>query len=284
LHTGIVIFVKEISKRCRQIAARLVDAKATNFASRIDELPAKILSLSPEQQPTAVLKEFGQLILLSQAWFADADDPDTRRSIATAENRAQLFESDTTIKKFGVWETLGEQLATRRDGLISHSRWLINIEAEHPEFALLMDHYPAGAGKREAGMSIGSQIKAELLYYPSRVPLRAVIATQESIAPADYIAWTNAGADLWKTYGEYLKALPWSEQCPCLLGPGRILLDSHQRGWWKSAEKSQVVPLGKSKLHPLLLGSDLQSAFVIWNGEYAEILSVQTAKWGTLSC
>ncbi len=242
------------------------------------------MSLPLEQQPSAVLKEFGQLILLSEAWFTDADDPDTRRSIGTAENRTQLFESNTTIKKSGIWETLGEQVTTRRDGLISHSRWLINIKAEQPEFALLLDHYPAAAGKREAGMSIGSQIKAELLYYPSRAPLRAVIAAQEGIAPADYMPWSNTGADLWKTYSDYLKALPWLEQCPCLLGPGRILLDSQQRGWWKNAKKSQTLPLGKTKLHPLLLGCDLQSAFIIWNGEYADVLSVQTAKWGTLSC
>ena len=147
----------------------------------------------------------------------------------------------------------------------------------------MLDHYPASAGKREAGMSIGSQIKADLIYYPSRVPLRAVIGAQERISSSDYILWSNAGTDLWKTYADHLKALPWAEQCPCLLGPGRILLDSNQKSWWKNAKSCQVLPLGTAKIHPLLLGCDLQSAFIIWNGEYADVLSVQTAKWGTLS-
>jgi uncharacterized Zn finger protein len=60
LQSGMATFLKEINERCRQIAARMVDAKAANLASRLDELPAKILSYPLAQQPHFILKELGQ--------------------------------------------------------------------------------------------------------------------------------------------------------------------------------------------------------------------------------
>jgi hypothetical protein len=69
-----------------------------------------------------------------------------------------------------------------------------------------------------------------------------------------------------------------------LLGQGRILLDVQQGYWWQDAENKQQLPLTNQKLNPLLLGCDLHSAFVLWDGEQAELFSVQAERWGRLAC
>ena len=285
LRTGIGTFTKEINERCRRIASRLVDAKATNLASRIDEFPAKIYALPAEQQFHAVFKELGQLILLCEAWFTDEDSPDVRRSIATAENREQTLNSKLVLRKQGVWETVGEKIATRRDGLISHATWLIKVDETIPCFALLQDYYPVSAGKREAGLTIGTQIKGELAFYPSKKPLRALLVEHQIISQENVIEWKAEASDIWSNYLEMLKWLPWAEFCPNLLGEGKIKSDDRGKYWWQSTKNTaNVLPLLNTQLPPLLLGSDLHTAFTVWDGEYAEIFSVRTHQWGTISC
>ncbi|TGT91467.1 SWIM zinc finger family protein, partial [bacterium M00.F.Ca.ET.155.01.1.1] len=51
LRLGLAGFVEACSERCRRIAARLVDLKATALAGRIDELPARLMALRSEERP-----------------------------------------------------------------------------------------------------------------------------------------------------------------------------------------------------------------------------------------
>ena len=173
LRTGMGTFVKEVSERCRQIAARLVDAKAANFASRLDEMPAKIMNLGAAQQPAMAFKELGQMVLLSEAWLTNPDDHDARRAVGATESRDQLLSNADALHVSGMWESVGEKIETRRDGLVSHANWLLNLDDQTPQrFALLQDYYPASLGRRDSGARLGSQMSAELVFYPSRSPQR----------------------------------------------------------------------------------------------------------------
>jgi uncharacterized Zn finger protein len=283
LQAGIATFLKEINQRCRQIAARMVDAKATSLASRLDELPAKILTHSVAKQPQQALKELGQLVLLAEAWLTDKDDVDARRAIATAESRDQVLSKTDALRKEGLRATVGEKLFTRRDGLISHATWLLNMDQVEPCFALLQDYYPVGAGRREAGLSFGRLIKGTLVFYPSRTPLRAVTEKYqiEESMPQEL---PNQGMDPQHSHRQHLSKLPWAEVTPCLLGPGRIMRDSQQGYWWQKSQQQQQFPLTNQALNPLLLGCELHSAVVLWDGEQAELLSVLTEHWGRLAC
>lgn len=284
LQSGIATFIREINERCRQIAARMVDAKATNLASRLDELPAKIFSYSPQQQPQAAIKEMGQLVLLAEAWLTDNDDADVRRAIATAESRGQLLRQSEALRKSGIWQMVGEKVFTRRDGLISHATWLQKIDEAEPCFALLQDYYPVGAARREAGLNVGRQIEGEMVYYPSRFPLQAVTQEyrlHESTVP---VSTNHKGIEPLQAHMHHLTQLPWAEATPCQLGSGRILLDAQQGYWWQSDDHKQRLPLSNQQLNPLLLGCDLNSAFVLWDGEQAELFTVYAERWGRLAC
>src|SRR4030095_2811967 len=83
-----------------------------------------------------------------------------------------------------VWEVLGERITTRRDGLVSVATWLMNLDADGPRFGLLMDFFPASAGRRSGSFTAGHRFKAELVFYPARAPLRAVIAERSEAGGA----------------------------------------------------------------------------------------------------
>ena len=88
LRLGLSGFVDASSERCRRIAARLVDMKATALAGRIDEIPARLMALRSEERPEAAIRELGKLVLLAKAWRVAPDDPELKRLVSTLRRRA----------------------------------------------------------------------------------------------------------------------------------------------------------------------------------------------------
>ncbi|TIR64306.1 MAG: SWIM zinc finger family protein, partial [Mesorhizobium sp.] len=164
------------SERCRRIAARLVDLKATALAGRIDELPAKLMALRSEERPDAAIRELGKLVLLAKAWRAAPDDAELKRLVSTSETRDQILANPDAVKVESDWEVLGEKIEARRDGLVSHATWLLDLKSPIPRFAVLLDFFPASAGRRSGAFAPGDRFKARLVFYPSRIPLRALVA------------------------------------------------------------------------------------------------------------
>jgi hypothetical protein len=283
LRAGIGTFLKEVNQRCRQIAARLVDAKAANLAARLDELPALILPLDIQGQADMAFRQLGQLVLLCEAWLLDPQDPDARRGLAVSENRDQVLADPQALRVQGLWEVVGEKLETRRDGLISHASWLLRLTGEEPapRFALLQDYYPAASGGGRTAHRSGSRMQAELVYYPSRYPLRAIIANQQ---PSDDRSgeWPAPACDLKQAFALAAMQLPWLEQLPHLLGSGRLAEDGKGRLWWQDQQQELALRLKNPDVGKLLLGSELSSACILYDGVSAELLSAQSPRWGPL--
>ncbi|MFT4251222.1 MAG: SWIM zinc finger family protein, partial [Caulobacter sp.] len=233
LRTGLGAFLAEAADRCRRIAARLVDAKAGALAGRLDETPSRLLQLPAEERIDAAIVELGKLTLLARAWRAAPDDPELRREVISTESREDLMSDPDAPRCAAIWEVLGEQILTRRDGLVSVSTWLLNTGAEGPPFALLLDYFPASAGRRSGAFAPGARFRAELAFYPARNPLRALIVERSEAEAADGEAWPErAGGDPLASYADALLAAPWMLAAPLSLPPGRIAEDGAGRRWW----------------------------------------------------
>lgn len=284
LRTGIVTFLQEVTDRCRQIAARLVDAKAAALASRLDELPARILEIRLEQQPGFVFNELGQIVLLCEAWLTNHDAADVWRNVVSAEKREDLLARSDVLRHTSLWECVGEQVYTRRDGLVTQATWLLDIAQATPQFALLLDHFPAQLGKRQSLFTPGQQLAGEMVYYPSHKPLRAFFNTYEVVNSAEHKDWLVNGISVWDHYSDWLQHIPWVEQVPSLLTQGKLYQREPQEYWWVDADKQTFIPLTNHTLPALHLGSALKSAVILWNGKKGTLLSVQSQRWGSLSC
>lgn len=284
LRTGIGGFLKEVNERCRRIASRLVDAKASTLASRLDELPARILGLGlgAEQQARHAFRELGQLVLLSEAWKANPQDPDVRRAILTAEKRDEVIQSETGLKVEGLWEIIGEKILTRRDGLISHASWALQLDAEDARLALLLDYYPATSGARPGSLNVGSQLSAQMHFYPGRQPLRAVMTDQQMLSEPQLKTWQHQG-EFWQKYSRFIAELPWVEACPHVFPEGKIFHDPAGAYWWQNPDGS-CLPLLNRDIPKILTGADIKAALMLWDGDSAEIFSAQTETWGAIAC
>jgi SWIM zinc finger len=278
LRTGLSGFLNAAGERCRRIAARLVDAKAGALASRVDEMPSRLLALPAEERIDGAVAEFGKLVLLTCAWRAAPDDPDLRREVIGAETREEVLANTGATRVASLWEVLGERVLTRRDGLVSLTTWLMNLAAGPQRFAVLLDFFPASAGRRSGAFVPGERFAAELAFYPAPLPLRAVIARRdESIdAPRD---WPPAAADPLADLAEQALTVPWRIETPVLLPAGRICADASGRAWWRSND-GIVVPM-RSALPDLALGASLERAAGVWDGARLALIAACT-NWGRL--
>ena len=331
LSAGLLTFVGTAAERCRKISARLLDNKAGALSSRLDEMPSRLLALPVEERPDAAIAELGKLVLMAAAWRADPDEPQISRDVSTTENRDTVLANPDALRVRGRWEVVGEQIRNRRDGLVSHSTWFLNLNRDpevppchpdvpschpdesqdpqnqkdkvtsdqvhghHPEiltsvrmttrtdgmtmgsvaqFALLLDYYPASAGRRESSYAIGTQYDATMVFYPGRVPLRAFILDQIPALTAD--PWPmSTSTDPLEQVLQYADAVPWQLETPLLLPPGRIV--NAPDLWWR-ADSGAALPLSglPNSLTPQVLGIPLTGAVGIWDGARLTLLSATT--------
>lgn len=277
LRSGLIAFVNEPGERCRRIAARLVDAKASALAGRIDEMPSRLLFLPTEERVDAAITEFGKLVFLIRAWRATPDDPELRREVVISETREEVLSNSDALHISATWEVLGERVSTRRDGLISQATWLLNLNEHEQRFALLLDFFPASAGKRGAAFIAGDRFQAELVFYPSRAPLRAVIASR-SDALGEH-AWPAPPSDPLAAYAALKLEAPWRIEAPLLLPQGRIAAEASGRAWWKA---SSGAPLQLRTAPPTLaFGADINKAAALWDGARLSMISAQS-NWGRI--
>ena len=280
LRMGLSVFVDDATARCRRIAARLVDGKAAVLAGRIDELPGRLLALPSDDRPRGAVVELGKLVLLARAFRSTPRDTEIRRAVAVSEARDDVLANPQTLRVNARWEVLAEQVQTRRDGLVSQTTWLLNLDESGPRFAMLLDFFPASVGRRGSVFTPGERFQGELAFYPSRQPLRALLVARADAVDATTPEWPMPEAPLADTLTGPLLAEPWTIDIPVLLPAGRIALDDAGHPWWRSADGANTLPIADSA-EGLLRGTDLKRTAAIWSGNRLTILAAQTA-WGRI--
>lgn len=281
---GLAAFMSDMNARCRTIAARLVDAKAQALASRLDELPARLMHTPSDARLHMAIQELGRIVLICRAWTLNQDDAELTRLVGSSESRDAVLESKDSLRVSSTWEVVGEQVTTRRDGLVSQATWLLDL-AEGARFGLLLDYFPATLGKRSSAFVIGEQLEASLAYYAARQPLRAVIADRkpcDSLAglDADLPAWPSATKQPLDVYRQTLRIAPWTSEVPLLLPSGR-LAKTGAAYWWESEDRMLQFPLaGRPAEH--IASMPMHQAIGLWNGMNLTLLSARS-DWGRLS-
>ncbi|MGY3561958.1 hypothetical protein ACVWZ4_006514 [Bradyrhizobium sp. USDA 4472] len=280
LRLGLSGFIDDATARCRRIAARLVDGKATALASRIDELPARLLALDAGDRPRGAVVEFGKLVLLARAFRGAPRDAAIRRSVATSETREMVLADPSAPRIDAQWEVLAEQVQTRRDGLVSQTTWLLNLAASGPRFAMLLDFFPASAGRRGSVFTPGERFQGELVFYPSQRPLRALLVRRDAAQATLTPEWPAPNQTLSNALTQPLLAEPWTIEIPLLLPQGRIARDDAGGAWWRAADGAAALPVA-GKAEGLLSGTELTRTAAIWSGNRLTILAAQSS-WGRI--
>src|SRR5262249_51020907 len=106
---GMANFVAQTAQVCRTIAQRLVDAKASGLASRLDAIPTRLFTLPGPVRPAASIRELGQVHLISQAYKRAAELPellaaDAKQAVGWTITRESLLSDDNALRVDAKWQ------------------------------------------------------------------------------------------------------------------------------------------------------------------------------------
>ncbi|WP_240554505.1 hypothetical protein [Acetobacter cibinongensis] len=281
LRLGLSAFVDALPVRCRQIAARLVDGKASALASRVDEMPSRILALPPAERMQAVVVELSQLVQLACAFRSQPDQPAIRRQICTAEPRDSVLTHPETLFVDAAWEVVASNQRMQRDKLMMQTTWLLNLNKDGPRFAMLVD-FSHGQGMQRGSLPLpGTCFRGKVAFYPAATPLRAILLEHDPLPPTGTLPDWPECPPVRTALNATLLTEPWQLDIPVMLPAGRIVRDESSKLWWHAAEGDAAFPLMEN-VETVWLGSDLPSSIALWANHRITMLAAQSV-WGRLS-
>jgi hypothetical protein len=228
---GVAGLVAQSSQACKLIAQRLVDARASGLAARLEGLTAKLFALPEAMRPVATVEELGQIYLLAEAYrrqesLSAALKADVRQAVGWAMTRETLLADTTALRAKGTWRVVATLSEVQADRLRRIETWLWNEDLlASPHFALLLDFVPVATGAAMGGYSVGDRLQAELVFYPSSVPLRALIVSAAGAANGSDTELQLPEKRLDEAYTTYEMALreqPWIGTWPLSFRAARV--------------------------------------------------------------
>ena len=211
LREGLATHATERPSRLERMAARMVDAQAPGIASRLRELAAQP---SSGNWPTRVVDEYGSLHLLARAWAGREKLPGDLA--ATVKSRVGLStRTEDVLATPGVadrWVVLGmrdadeEQVSVRRV-------WLWGRRTGSRALVLF---FARGREGFDTSLYPGSEIDADLHFYPGQPRLRAVVGARRAESRR-VDGWELVGDDVATAVSQLRDAVaadPWCDAWP----------------------------------------------------------------------
>lgn len=273
---GMAAFVPQCGRECRAIAKRLVDAKAPALAARLEGLPTRLFTLSEPLRPLAATQELGQVHLIGQAYRRQESlmpelAPDIRQAVGFTVSRDALLADASALRVEGHWRVVATLSEVQPDRLRRTETWLWHENGEESRPAVLLDFVPVSSGGgATSGYRTGDRVFAELVFYPSVLPLRAQIgrALGETRSVTDDVEFPNLSlTQSFAGYQAALGQLPWLAQWPLTFVASTVRLAGDQL-FLTDPEGSLALPLAKARSSRALPLAPLGpiDGFGVWDG------------------
>jgi hypothetical protein len=285
LEEGLANFPSTSTQACRSAAARLIDAKAPGIAGMVDELAVKLFRVPQPLRAAYAMERLSAIALLASAYrnqaaFPEALRADVRRLIGWTVRREELLEDQDALRVSGRWLVVSARSEVQPDRIRRLETWLLRLggrQGAEPNFALLLDFVPLAGGPSAPPFYAGEVLTAELAFYPSAVPLRALIVTRAA-ADGD-MGWGAAPgiAAALDTWDRALAHQPWLESWPLLIG-GVHVARGNGDAFWLADDAGGALPLDMTKSEAMtpLTGLPAITAAGLWDGQCFSLLAAQT--------
>jgi hypothetical protein len=284
LERGLAGFQSAALEQCRIVARRLVDAKAPGLAARVEQLPVALFGVPEPQRLDFLVENLGCLHLMAEAYRRQERLPaalkaDLRQAVGWSLTREALLADPAAPRRRARWMVLATQNEVQPDKLRRLETWLYCLdEGDGPHAAVLIDFIPVSLGTVKNTYAPGEAFEAELCFYPSTAPLRALVAEQIGSATPQP-RWRAPREDIGAALGRYEQALaakPWLGDWP--LGLSGAAVARHAEGMALVSAAGDALPLrpDESDLLLPLAGLDGIDAFGLWDGRLFDLKYAET--------
>jgi hypothetical protein len=197
-------------------AARMTDAQAPGLARMIREMAG--ISVSGEGWQELLLERLSRLHLLTTSYKnLDKLPPLVQEDIRTMIGWTQ--KQDELLKNTGVadkWTVLGLKVEDDplTPGLKTQRVWLQGQESK--QFALILN-FAFAKQPLDNSLVQNTTFQAELVFFPSAYPLRAVIKSRQNIIDNKEVMFSASISQAFASCSEALAKNPWIERFPMAL-------------------------------------------------------------------
>lgn len=263
------------------MAARMIDAQAPGIARRLRAWPG--VFAGGEGWAEHALERAGELQWLLHGFARLETLPeDLRASVRAAIGITTTEpELDTAVTVSDQWQVVGQRVEDE-DNLRVQQTWLVGAATRRPALCL---SFAAMNQPLDVSLVGGTAITAELAFYPSAAPLRAVVRQRQgSPVPFEEPAACASFAEALDATATLLAGVPWLERAPwfvrdCIPLPPRADRAGHAADGWQLRDRDgSAVPLARSFANPWPLlavsGGTPVTVFGEWQGHDLLPLSV----------
>ncbi|MDR3637943.1 MAG: SWIM zinc finger family protein [Isosphaeraceae bacterium] len=264
---GLVTVQGKASSLWEDQARRLIDAQAPGLARRLRQMEGIPLSGDGWQEP--LLDRLARIHLAVEGCRRfDTLAPELRDELRGVLGLPVDQDSIRALPGVrDVWQVVGQRVESE-DRLRTQRTWLLGRETGRP--ALVLDFAYGNSQPLDATLPAGSQIDAELTFFPGTVPLRALVKVRYS--PLDALEAPKGYATIPEAYAAYAVMLgrsPWMESIPLVLH--NVQLSPRGETWLVRDAIGRVLPLaprfalgwaclGLSGGQPLTLAAEFNGA------------------------
>lgn len=271
LERGLAGFDQRAVQDCATLAKRLVDAKAGGLANRMSALPAALFRVPEDERPLLAARALAAAYLIGQAYTRQDSLPDplkadVRQTVGWTLTREALLEDASLLRVDGHWRVLAVRDEVQPDRLRRIETWL-HTNAAGGHCAVLIDFIPVTGGASGNMYLPGEVLDAELVFYPSPVPLRAqIIAHRGTQAAAE--SWAGgphsleAALEAWRAA---LAAKPWLDTYPLTAAAVQVRAAGEQLYACAGALALPLATASHETARPLAEVGTI-SLFGLWDG------------------
>jgi len=273
MRQGLASAQAQPAKYWETMAARMIDAQAPGLARQLREMDG--LASSGEGWQEKLLERLARLHLLIEGYrhietLAPETQVDVRTLIGWTQDQDKLLSESGLLDE---WLVLGQRVEDEERMRVQRT-WLW---ARATNRAALVLDFAIGKQPLDVSLSPGTSLDAELVFFPSHFPLRALIKTRHG-APAPLEGMpgcVNVSAAM-ATYADALARNPWLERLPFALQD--VIPIQRESGCFVCDTQSRVLPLdprfGEWWSLMALSGGCPINVFGEWNGDNLLPLSV----------
>lgn len=261
-------------KTWEQIAARMVDAQAPGAARYLRQMGQTVGS--HEGWHEVLLTQLARLYLLVQAYERLDTLPvpmqaDVKTQVGVPVREEDLLPLPAVSDH---WNILGQQ-TEEEDKLRIQRSWLIGDNTH--QTAMILE-FAFGSQPLKSTLVCGTRFEADLIFYPSATPLRAMLKTRRGdTTEVNQAAGQNSLTAVLQAYGTALAANPWIERYPMILNQVRPL---RRGGMFIVDQEGKSLPLASRAARDWQLlsisGGQPINLFGEWDGRYLSPMSLWT--------
>ncbi|WP_299253696.1 SWIM zinc finger family protein [uncultured Cytophaga sp.] len=237
IRNGLIDLPSKPASYFENMARRLIDAQAPGLSRMVRQLGET--NFFEEHWEYAYLDLMARMYMLIQGFthlssLPSALTDDIRSFVGFTQSQEALKEQKGILDH---WLVLSVQIQTE-DEITTERYWLWGSQTN--TFALVLQFIVRGQGKQLL-LSQGIQIEAELVFYPSAAPLRALIKRQvNSSIPIEVAGLENWDA-VFEKRSNLLSLLPFLPTQPFIIENVQAM---NQNGLWYIFDKDQrAIPI-----------------------------------------